>query len=583
MGYWLGAGSSQFVFSVGNGSSNKQLSSNFTSNDNNWHHIVGTYDGSTQKIFIDGNLKNTSTTVTGDLSYGTLTNGFLIGNAEGLNSARFWSGFIDELKVYNYALTPNEIKQDYNQGSAISFGSSSQTIGNTTTSLEYCIPGDTSPCASPIAEYKFDEGVGTSAFDTSGSNNHGAIGSGSSAPSWVQGKIGKALSFDGASARLPLNTSINLNGNADWTVSTWVKTTYTGSNPILSNRSGGPVYNDLRVLNSKMSYYHYNGSWINETGNKNVADGKWHYLTWVNHNNQTMDMYIDGVGDTMGVSSALSSSGPVDQIGRDWSVSSLASIDQVRIYNYARTPAQIAYDYNKGGPIGWWKLDECQGNIAYDWSGIGNTGTIVIGASGTQNSLGTCQSGTAAAWTNGAIGKLNSSLNFDGVDDTVDVNNINYPSTWTDAFSLSTWIFIPSSASWDNGYISNIVSRGSYTGSHGLVKNNVNNQVRMFIRGDNGSISVIGTITRDKWYHLSGTWDGTTIKLYINGIFIGESGSVRTGSPGITPLYIGRARSFSGAGGSWFDGQIDDVRVYNYALTSEQIKTLYNGGAVSFN
>ena len=36
-------------------------------------------------------------------------------------------------------------------------------------------------------------------------------------------------------------------------------------------------------------------------------------------------------------------------------------IDQVKLFNYARTQAQIAYDYNRGGPIAHYKFDECRG------------------------------------------------------------------------------------------------------------------------------------------------------------------------------------------------------------------------------
>ena len=42
------------------------------------------------------------------------------------------------------------------------------------------------------------------------------------------------------------------------------------------------------------------------------------------------------------------------------------AIDNVKIYNYARSPAQIAWDYNRGAPVAHWRLDECQGNVAHD-------------------------------------------------------------------------------------------------------------------------------------------------------------------------------------------------------------------------
>src|SRR5690606_5073324 len=94
-------------------------------------------------------------------------------------------------------------------------------------------------------------------------------------------------------------------------------------------------------------------------------------------------------------------------------------LDHIKIYDYARTPAQIAYDYNRGAPVAHWKFDECEGTVAHDSSGNGNHGTINIGASGSQSTAGTCQ--TSGAWANGKDGRFNGSLNFDGTDDNVSI------------------------------------------------------------------------------------------------------------------------------------------------------------------
>ena len=74
-----------------------------------------------------------------------------------------------------------------------------------------------------------------------------------------------------------------------------------------------------------------------------------------------------------------------------------AKIDNLKIYNYARSTAQIAWDYNRGGPVGWWKMDECQGSSLIDSSGNSNTGTITIGSSGTQTAVGNCNDGASTS------------------------------------------------------------------------------------------------------------------------------------------------------------------------------------------
>jgi hypothetical protein len=73
------------------------------------------------------------------------------------------------------------------------------------------------------------------------------------------------------------------------------------------------------------------------------------------------------------------------------------------------------------------------------------------------------------------------------------------------------------------------------------------------------------------------TWDNGTFKAYLNGVQIATNTySDLTGIQG-NP-YIGSLDASSG----FFPGQIDDVKIFNYALTPVQIKTLYNNGAVSF-
>jgi hypothetical protein len=113
-----------------------------------------------------------------------------------------------------------------------------------------------------------------------------------------------------------------------------------------------------------------------------------------------------------------------------------------RTANYARTPAQIAWEYNQGKPLAHYKLDECTGTTAYDSSGKSNNGTITPGGSG-NTTAGSCNSGTSTEmWNDGTNGKFNASLGFDGTDDYVqitDTASLRFDSSSED-FSLFTWI-----------------------------------------------------------------------------------------------------------------------------------------------
>lgn len=546
---------------------------------NKWeHHLFVVTQNSTPYInhYIDGKLNNVgyfgvgNTGVYGSDSFSDL----IIGYSNAGGGQRFFNGLIDEVKIYNTSLTADEVKQDYNQGSSIQFGATNQTIGGTITDLNYCIPGDTSACASPVAEWNFEENTGTVAKDTSGNNLNGTFGAGNSAPTWTQGKIGSGLNFDGIndygetiqSTTLPNDISISM-----WIYPTsWTHQTHTA---LISSRT---VTNGLMFFILSQGNLNFDWGSVADRWNTGYQPplNQWTYLT-ITRNSNFRTLYVNGkYQNSTAVVGTPSTNSTNIRIGNDNSAGTYqyffkGKIDGVKIYNYARTPAQVAYDYNKGAPIAWWKLDECQGLTAFDASGLGNTGTIVIGGSGSQTSAGTCQVGTSAAWTNGASGKINSSLNFDGTDDymTAPIPVNGYEAT------IAFWVKNPA------------YGLGSY-----LLRSNANSRTYVNISGSSISFTKgdpavnLGSypITTSNWNHILLKWwttSGTTYgQAYINGNPIGIGKTFSYNSQG---SYITVA-GFSNTGTQNAAGQFDDVRVYNYALTSEQIKVLYNGGAINF-
>jgi len=118
--------------------------------DGNWHFLAGTFDGRYLKIYLDGALENAKdfgTTITVYPLYGSPVN---IGKKQWTN---YFSGLIDEVRIYLKALTEDEILAHYNEG-----------IG------QY---GRTEPGLA--AGWHFDEGEGTIAYDYSDNNNDGTI------------------------------------------------------------------------------------------------------------------------------------------------------------------------------------------------------------------------------------------------------------------------------------------------------------------------------------------------------------------------------------------------------------------------
>ncbi|MCK4553441.1 LamG domain-containing protein, partial [Candidatus Parcubacteria bacterium] len=83
-------------------------------NDNEWHHIVGSYDGTTMKVYIDGVLEDTNTDFSGNLP--TNSGNVRIGADYQTTAANFFDGLIDEARIYNRALSADEIGELYRAG-----------------------------------------------------------------------------------------------------------------------------------------------------------------------------------------------------------------------------------------------------------------------------------------------------------------------------------------------------------------------------------------------------------------------------------------------------------------------------------
>ena len=269
---------------------------------------------------------------------------------------------------------------------------------------------------------------------------------------------------------------------------------------------------------------------LTSIGTKTITPNTWHYLT-LTWSGTTGAFYVDGQNNT--TPSTISSLGSFytrSSIGcyYDQTQCSKSKVDQLRIFNYAWTPAQIAYDYNRGAPVGWWKFDECQGATAYDSSGNSNNGTITIGGTGSQTTGGTCTTPTdgTGAWYNGISGKRNYSLNFDGTDDYV---SLGAPTDLDFAApgSVSAWVKTSSDScrpiyavadteAPNNGWI---IYTGSCTGT-------LTDEIITISRYKDGSTAdILGYTTANRneivdgnWHLVTATADGSTVKIYIDGI-----------------------------------------------------------------
>ena len=151
---------------------------------NKWHHFVHTYDGSTQKLYLDGVLLN-SANISGSIQYDANNTRVLIGaddNGSGYNTGASYphSGKLNQVRIYNRALSASEILQNYNAQKK-KYLPEENIVTN---GLVLNVDGASS------SSYP---GSGTSWFDISGSNNHLTL---ANTPPFT-GTNGGIFTFDG--------------------------------------------------------------------------------------------------------------------------------------------------------------------------------------------------------------------------------------------------------------------------------------------------------------------------------------------------------------------------------------------------
>lgn len=538
-----------------------------------WQYVAMTYDGTYRKLYVNGVQSGaTDTQITGEV---TDTNGAVTIGYDNCCARFYFDGLMDEIKIYSSALTDSEIKLDYNRGSSQVLGSLSDTsllaggsVASNSASAEYCVPGASDTCSAPIGRWDFEEGQGSTANDTSG---HGYTGTLTGSPTWTQGKYGKGVNFISNDYMDLASPYLDLASN--WTIESWFKYPFPSAACNTLTRGNGGDHQVIIDCGGTLlgTYDNVGGTAFHSSGfNTNTLSTGWHHLAAVGTGGNTL-FYIDG--KYVGTANFQSTS-DIKAIGNyQGGTQAFGTIDQTRVFNYVRTPAQIAWDYNRGAPVGHWKMDECQGATANDSSGNRNSGTITIGATGTQTSVGTCTT-ASTAWGNGASGKFNYSMNFDGTDDYVSAGNGSSLNLGSADFTASAWIY-PTSSSKKFFLQRSDLNDGWLIGVN-CSSNTICLEVRENGTTSSGEINYSTTIQTNTWYHITVVKIGANITVYKNGLLVGTQTAYQNLSNSSVNFKIGLVDWW---GPGYFQGKIDDVRVYNYALTKQQIQQVMNQGA----
>jgi len=246
------------------------------------------------------------------------------------------------------------------------------------------------------------------------------------------------------------------------------------------------------------------------------------------------------------------------------------NMDDAGDYYGVQTGEREAYCENCGlGPVGYWTFDEGYGTTAHDESGQGNDGAI-----------------SGATWQDESECVSGKCLWFDGNDDTVAISNSNFNFPISNQFSMSKWINFQTLAT-----AKPIVSQWGNSQNTVLVKTDDTNsdELRICIASSliddctNYGITTDTDISENTWNNLQVVYDGsqstnaTKLKLFINGK------QKNLSFTGTIPTTITDSSEELEVGGdpdllTYINGKIDEVKIYPYARTVDQIKQDYNAG-----
>jgi hypothetical protein len=201
--------------------------------------------------------------------------------------------------------------------------------------------------------------------------------------------------------------------------------------------------------------------------------------------------------------------------------------------------------------IGDWKLDEGSGIIAVDSSGAGHDGSIV----------------GAPSWVTGVSG-LALSLDADSLQ-YVNIGASTAFNTYNTPFTVGARLY----PTVDNGYL----CVGTYYGNY---KGFMLGRTWGFTIGEGAANKAITACSPplNQWSFLVGTFDGTYMRAYLNGVLVGTPTAVTPASWAGQPFMFGRY----GWAGSYGTGLIDEVKFLTRCLSADEIWTLYNNPDVIF-
>ncbi len=424
----------------------------------------------------------------------------------------------------------------------------------------------------PIAHWKLDEGAGSSAADFVGGNDATLNGG----TTWTTGPLGAALNFDGSGDYVV--TDSNFTPPPVGTVTFWMQApgSPTAHGRILGLHDTWEIRHVATGTPDGIPYglvFDLGVSGVNtEFVTTTTVDvpGRWYHIAAAyDTTTDAYAVYVDGVPHKDGTypTTLAVPAANLLSIGTRTGSSNYFDglLDDIRIYDQFLSAAEIADLAAEGGgsgPVAHWKLDDGTGTNAIDSVGS-HDGTLMNGPT----------------WVAGMLGDA---LNFDGTNDRVNVGTFDVTGS---GLTLMGWLNADALPDITDP---RLVSKASSTAEAdawwqlSILTTAGNANLRLRTKAGGTTSTLIDSTTNlntGQWYFAVGTYDAATgeMKLYLDGTEVASQthpvGGVVDTNAGV-PVALGA----NGTAEQFFDGILDDVRVYDKALGASEIADLYASG-----
>jgi hypothetical protein len=447
-------------------------------------------------------------------------------------------------------------------------------------------------CPTSMVGYWRGEGNAT---DSSGSNNNGAWVGGTAA--YTTGKVGQAFSFNG-------NTGVDVPDNDAFTGSQitaifWIKfDNYLGEpiiEPMDKDANNGPDRSWVFLFYTPSPYdvlqlYTWNtasaGGAVTSYYPLGTQNGVWYQFAGVYNGTDAM-LYRDGVligtqPYPAGYTGSLKNGVNPLEIGHYAGYGGrnlIGAMDEVAVFNSALSATDISDLYNKS------LQNQSYCAATAPTCGQGDTAGMVSywNAEGNANDVMGINNGTPSGAVSYTTGKVGQGFAFNGVSGLVNIGD--NPSLRPSQFTVMTWfkpILPVSPAGWQvfGFHPANMNVGNAWT----IVANADGHYDFRMWPGTFKVISAPANSVVASWTYLAGTFDGSTMKFYINGTLIGSMPSGSSYNSQLCGITIGGCSICGGCGNSpSVNGIMDEVAIFNRSLSATEVQTLYDKTKTGLN